>query len=73
MIEFLIQLAITDEYFHANEKNFINNTAKEFHINEVAQLMNKYESEITINYIEKKQSFYANIKEKLFQENVRYF
>ena len=68
LIEFLIQLAITDEYFHANEKNFIINTAKEFHINEVAQLIDKYESEITINYIEKKQSFYANIKEKLFKK-----
>ena len=70
LIEILIQLSINDGFFHTNEKEFIINLAKEsqLKLSDVDQLIVKYEEDFKVNYVEKKQSLYSSLKEKLFKK-----
>ncbi len=70
LIEILIQLSIIDGFFHKKEQEFITAIAIQLQLSleEVNQLIVKYENEITVNYIDKKQSLYASLKERLFKQ-----
>lgn len=70
LIEILIQLSINDGFFHVKEKEFIKNLAKEsqLQLSNIDQLIDKYENDFKVNYIEKKQSLYSSLKEKFFKK-----
>ncbi|MFV0228713.1 50S ribosome-binding GTPase [Empedobacter falsenii] len=70
LFKILIQLAINDGFFHNKEKEFVRNLAIELNIqvNNIEELITKYENEYQVNYIEKKQSLYKSLKEKIFQK-----
>lgn len=69
-VKLLIRLAISDDFFHNNEKNFIYEVvnALELNYDEVHQSIVQFESNMHVNYQKKKQSLYSNVKEKIFKK-----